>query len=145
MSTSRDNSRKIQFVGKTVLMKQIQRTVAFRAYNSVLSSGSSKGGRALQSKAHALYFGYPKDEDSLGLAQQFVRGMNAFSPLFDREENIAERTTTKIFHCSPDNIVVSTNPKDKGINMAVLSSKGMNNRVQLTARGVWDFGNREKW
>jgi hypothetical protein len=51
-----------------------------------------------------------------------VKGMNAFSPLFDREENIAERTTTltmkKIFHCSPDNIVVSTNPKDKGINMA---------------------------
>jgi hypothetical protein len=138
------SSKKILFVGKTTLMKELQRTVAFRAYNSVLTSGNSKGAKALQANAHQLYFGNENDEDSLGYAEQLVEGMNAFAPLFEKEEDIAKGTITltlkKIFHCLPDKIIVSKVPKDKGINMAVLSSKGLNNRVQITPRGVWDFG-----
>lgn len=138
------SSKKIQFVGKTALMKELQRTVAFRAYNSVLTSGNSKGAKALQANAHQLYFGNENDEDSLGYAEQLVEGMGAFAPLFEKEEDIAKGTITltlkKIFHCLPDKIIVSKVPKDKGINMAVLSSKGLNNRVQITPRGVWDFG-----
>ena len=46
----------------------------------------------------------------------------------------------RIYHCMPNDIIVSKSPNDKGINMAVLSSKRLNNRVQLSPRSVWDFG-----
>lgn len=125
-------------------MKELQRTVAFRAYNSVLTSGNSKSVKELQAKAHALYFGNPRDEDSMGYAEQLCCGMSSFSAMFDKEEDLVKGTIKlvmkKVYHCLPDTIVVSTNPRDKGINMAVLSSKGMNNLVQIAGRSVWEFG-----
>jgi len=142
--SNNNGSKKMQFAGKTVLMKELQRTISFRAYDTISASGNSKGIKDLMNKAHELYFGKSNDEDSVGYAEQLMKGMNAFAPLFEKEEDLGKGNTTlimkSIFHCTQEKIVVSTHPKDKGINMAVLSSKGINNRVQLTARGVWDFG-----
>lgn len=142
--SNNNGSKKIQFAGKTVLMKELQRTISFRAYNTILASGNSKGTKDLMNKAHELYFGKRNDDDSVGYAEQLMKGMNAFAPLFEKEEDLGKGNIMLImksmFHCTQEKIVVSTHPKDKGINMAVLSSKGINNRVQLTAHGVWDFG-----
>jgi hypothetical protein len=144
MSSSGINNGRIQFVGKSALMKELQRTVAFRAYNSILTSGNSKSAKELQSKVHTLYFGNPRDEDSMGYAEQLCNGMSSFSAMFEKEEDLAKGTIKlvmkNVYHCLQDTIVVSTNRKDKGINMAVLSSKGLNNIAQITARSVWDFG-----
>jgi hypothetical protein len=68
--------------------------------------------------------------------------MNAFEPMYDKEEDVAKGvinlTMKNMFHCLDVVIVSSPNPCDKGINMAVLSSKSPKNRVQLTLRAVWD-------
>jgi hypothetical protein len=92
MSSNGNSNGKIQFVGKTALMKELQRTIAFRAYNSLLSSGDSKSAKELQAKTHTLYFGNPRDEDSMGYAEQLCCGMGCFSAMFDKEEDLAKGT-----------------------------------------------------
>lgn len=140
---SETTSGKIHFAGKESLMKELQRTVAFLAYNTVLKSGVSKTAKALQDNVHALYFG-DQSPDTIGLAEQLLRGMGAFAPLFDQEIDQANGNVVlkmkKIYHLTDETIIVSNNPRDKGINMAVLASKRLSNRVKLTPRAIWDFG-----
>jgi hypothetical protein len=129
---------KIQFAGKEALMKELQRTVAFLAYNSVLKSGSTKSGKLLHETVHTLYFGDVKNSDSIGYAEQMLQGMGAFGPMFERVEGTLRMK--HMFHLMEEDIIVSDVPKEKGINMAVLSSKRLSNRVKLTPRTIWDFG-----
>lgn len=135
---------KIQFAGKVTLMKELQRTLSFKAYTTVLESGGSQTLKWLHDQSHSLYFGDENNQDSIGYAEQMLRGFGPFSPMFERGADIAKGSITltmkRIFHCMPDDIIVSQSPNDKGINMAVLSSKRLNNRVQLSPRSVWDFG-----
>jgi hypothetical protein len=94
--------------------------------------------------ASEKYFGKSNDPDSIGCAKQLVKGINAFSNLYDQGEDLAKGNITlimkSIYHCQDDVIVSSEVPKDKEINMAILTSKSLNNRVQITPRAVWDFG-----
>jgi hypothetical protein len=135
---------RIQFKGKTSLMKELQRTAAFRAYNDVFTSGGSKAAKELNQKAFDIYFDQPGNEDSIGYARQLVKGMSAFGSLYEKEKDLANGaiilTMKSIFHCLDQVIISSDKPKDKGINMAVMTSKGLNNRATLTARQIWDFG-----
>ena len=135
---------KIQFLGKGALMKELQRTLSFKAYDTVLSSSDSKTSKQLQDLAHVLYFGDANNPDSIGFAEQLLNGTGPFAGLFDTKVDVArgdvKRILKPIFHCLSDEIIVSPDPKDKGINMAVLSSKRLNNRVQLSPRSIWDFG-----
>ena len=57
---------KIQFTGKVTVMKELQRTLSFKAYNTVLESGNSQTGKWLQDQAHTLYFGDKENQDSIG-------------------------------------------------------------------------------
>ena len=140
---SKENA-KIQFTGKVTIMKELQRTLSFKAYNTVLESGGSQTGKWRQDQAHTLYFGDKKNQGSIGYAEQMLRGFGPFSPMFEPGADIAKGsislTMKRIYHCMPNDIIVSKSPNDKGINMAVLSSKRLNNRVQLSPRSVWDFG-----
>ena len=65
-----------------------------------------------------------------------LRDFGPFSPMFEHGADIAKGsislTMKRIYHCMPNDIIVSKSPNDKGINMAVLSSKRLNNRVQLS-------------
>jgi hypothetical protein len=138
MSTPETNNGKIQFAGKESLMKELQRTVAFLAYNTVLKSGVSKTTKVLQDNVHALYFG-DSNPDSISYTEQLLRGMGAFSPMFDQEMDQANGNVVlkmkKMYHLMDDTIIVSNNPKDKGIkNMAVLASKRLSNQVKLTPK-----------
>lgn len=145
MSSSKSSSKsgKIQFKGKSVIMKELQRCIAFRCYNEVLTSGNSKSNKELQTKMHSLYFGKANDEDNVSYSQQMLLGSQTFKPLFEVATDVARGTTTLVmkscFHCTDETIVVSSNNRDKGINAAVLSSKGINNRSQITARSLWDM------
>lgn len=119
-------------------MKELQRTVAFLAYNTVLKSGVSKTTKVLQDNVHALYFG-DSNPDSISYTEQLLRGMGAFSPMFDQEMDQANGNVVlkmkKMYHLMDDTIIVSNNPKDKGIkNMAVLASKRLSNQVKLTPK-----------
>jgi hypothetical protein len=116
--SNNNSSKKIQFAGKTGLMKELQKTISFRAYNTILTSGNSKGAKDLQNKVHELYFGKSNDNDSIGYGEQLMKGMNAFAPMFAKEEDLGKGNVTlvmkSLFHCSQEKIVVSTHPKDKG-------------------------------
>jgi hypothetical protein len=76
-------NQKIIFAGKGALMKELQRTIAFKAYNTILSSGIT-----LHKQLYDLYFGDDKNEDSVGYAEQLLRGFGPFSAMFDREEEL---------------------------------------------------------
>jgi len=47
-------------------MKELQRTISFRASNTILASGNGKGTKNLMNRAHELYFGKCNDDDSVG-------------------------------------------------------------------------------
>lgn len=136
-------NQKIIFAGKSALMKELQRTIAFKAYNSILSSGITSTGKVLHKQLYDLYFGDEANEDSVGYAEQLLRGFGSFSAMFDREEELGQGEIIlklkKCFHCMEETIIVSDNPSKKGITMAVLSSKRLSNRILLNPRQLWDF------
>ncbi|KAG7361458.1 hypothetical protein IV203_036559 [Nitzschia inconspicua] len=142
-------SSRIHFKGKSAIMKEMQRTIAFRCYNHVvLTSGNCKGTKKLQAKVHELYFGRNNDDDNIGFYQQCMDGTMAFASLYDRTQDVTRGGTTttltlkQYLHCTEETIIVSTNAKDQGINAAVLCSKGTSNRAVLTARRIWDLANQ---
>ena len=79
-------NQKIVFAGKGALMKELQRTIAFKAYNTILTSGITNTGKILHKQLYDLYFGDDNNEDSVGYAEQLLRGFGPFSAMFDREE-----------------------------------------------------------
>ena len=78
------SSNKLKFKGKSILMKELQRTASFWSYNTVLSSGNSMAQNAIEDLVAKKYFGDPKDEDSMGYAEQLVRGLNAFASMYEK-------------------------------------------------------------
>ena len=152
--TSRNSNAKIKFKGKSIVMKELQRTVSFRAYNDVVASGSSMPLKQLYAKAHQLYFGSPNNPDSIGYAEQMLKGVNAFSHMFDRsggdEQDVLPAqgraggvvlTMKSHFHCR-DDVITSNGPhKEHGINMDVLCYKSLTAKDHLEPRAIWDFGN----
>lgn len=136
-------SNKIQFTGNSTLMKELQRTLSFLAYNTLLKSGESMSTKKLQDNALLLYFGDLNNPDSMGYAEQLMKGFGPFSAMFEESVDVSKGTRRlkmkSIYHCLSNDIFVSTDPQDKGISMPVLSSKRMNNRVRLSARSIWEF------
>ena len=61
---SKENT-KIQFTGKVTVMKELQQTLSFKAYNTVLESGNSQTGKWFQDQAHILYFGDKENQESI--------------------------------------------------------------------------------
>ncbi|KAG7350335.1 hypothetical protein IV203_009695 [Nitzschia inconspicua] len=60
------------------LMKELQRCAAFRAYEHIMSSGTTVGGSDLEEAHLNLYFS-DVDEDHVGFAEQLVKGTDATS------------------------------------------------------------------
>lgn len=125
-------------------MKELQRTVSFWAYNDVLKSGSSKKIVMQQDLVRKKYFGDSNDDDSMGYAEQLVKGLSAFSHMFDHEDDLTGRggpprlVMKEAYHCCPNTVIVSSNnPSDEGINLAVLSSKALKNRSQISAENIF--------
>jgi len=140
------SGNKLKFKGKSNLMKELQRTASFWAYNTVHTSGNSKAQNVLEELVAKKYFGDPKDPDSMGYAEQLVRGLGPFASMYEDPIEgtvtaaagaLPQLTLKRDFHCQLEIITCSSNPNDEGINMAVLCSKALSNRSQLSPNNLF--------
>ena len=74
-----------KFSGTSKLHKELQGVVAFAAYEQCCKSDAMTV-TAIENNMEMLYFGDPADDDSIGLADQLVRGLGMFAGLFKEEE-----------------------------------------------------------
>jgi hypothetical protein len=112
------DSSKIQFSGNSTLMKELQHTLSFLAYNTVLEeSGDSMSTKKLQDNAHLLYFGDKSNSDSMGYAEQMMKGFGPFAAMFEEDVDVAKGTVClkmkSMYHCLQDDIFVSTTQRIK--------------------------------
>ncbi|KAG7336557.1 hypothetical protein IV203_030431 [Nitzschia inconspicua] len=116
------------------LMKELQRCAAFRAYEHIMSSGTTVGGSDLEEAHLNLYFS-DVDEDHVGFAEQLVKGTGMFNALYN--EINGELVMKELYHCLPGKKIYSNASNTQGaINMAVMSSKNLSNRVKLKKRVI---------
>ncbi|KAG7361884.1 hypothetical protein IV203_025550 [Nitzschia inconspicua] len=116
------------------LMKELQRCAAFRAYEHIMSSGTTVGGSDLEEAHLNLYFS-DVDEDHVGFAEQLVKGTGMFNALYN--EINGELVMKELYHCLPGKKNYSNASNTQGaINMAVMSSKNLSNRVKLKKRVI---------
>jgi hypothetical protein len=74
-----------KFSGTSKFHKELQGVVAFAAYEKCCKSDAMTV-TAIENNMEMLYFGDPADDDSIGLADQLVRGLGMFAGLFKEEE-----------------------------------------------------------
>ena len=152
MSCQSNASNKLKFKGKSTIMNALQRTASFWAYNTVHTLGNSNAQNAIKELVAKQYFGDPSNKDSMGYAEQLVKEfLNAFASMYEPQFEVEELTAQpaagmgilqrltmrRQFHCSSDLIACRSNPNDKRINMAVLSSKALSNRGQLSPNNIF--------
>ena len=75
------SSKQQAFLGGTVVHKELRGFAAFVAYQGSHQSGGSVTKAMLEASIGQQYFGDAKNHDSIGLAEQFVRGMGIFGSL----------------------------------------------------------------
>lgn len=151
----KQTSPNIKFLGKAQLMKELQRTISFRAYNDVVCRGTSSSADNLKKMASEKYHGKPNDEDSVGYAKQMLAGFGMFSPMFERsdqiitapgggnaDEIVVTLTMKQLFHCTHETIIVSKKVGDQGISLPVLTANKMSDRSNLKARTIWSNGRK---
>ncbi|KAG7342191.1 hypothetical protein IV203_007283 [Nitzschia inconspicua] len=116
------------------LMKELQRCAAFRAYEHIMSSGTTVAGSDLEEAHLNLYFS-DVDEDHVGFAEQLVKGTGMFNALYNEIDG--ELVMKELYHCLPGKKFYSNASNTQGaINMAVMSSKNLSNRVKLKKRVI---------
>ena len=77
-------SNKHTFPGGTLLHKELQGFAAFVAYQGCHQGGTSVTKALLEASVADQFFGDPNNPDSIGLAEQLVRGVGVFSSLYER-------------------------------------------------------------
>jgi hypothetical protein len=77
------SSKQQAFLGGTVVHKELRGFAAFVAYQGSHQSGGSVTKAMLEASIGQQYFGDAKNHDSIGLAEQLVRGMGIFSSLYE--------------------------------------------------------------
>jgi hypothetical protein len=135
----------IKFRGKLSLMKELQRTVALWVWNIISAEEKRMGLVQQQELAFKLYHGEPGTDD-MGYGEQLVKGVQMFRPLYkdmsannSNEASEGELVMKKMYHCMEGvEIVSSTDYNKQGITMAVISSKFMKERKQMTGRSILD-------
>ncbi|KAG7341197.1 hypothetical protein IV203_029211 [Nitzschia inconspicua] len=75
------------------------------------------------------------DEDHVGFAEQLVKGTGMFNALYNEIDG--ELVMKELYHCLPGKKFYSNASNTQGaINMAVMSSKNLSNRVKLKKRVI---------
>jgi hypothetical protein len=74
-----------KFSGTSKLHKELQCVVAFAAYKECCESGAMTV-TAIKNSMEILYVNDPADDDSIGLADQLIRGRGMCAGLFKEEE-----------------------------------------------------------
>ena len=71
-----------KFIGGSLLQKELQGIAAFSAYAEIHRRGDSVTHAMQYSMIGELYFGNPSDPDSIGSAEQLVKGLGVFRGLY---------------------------------------------------------------
>ncbi|KAG7340945.1 hypothetical protein IV203_030560 [Nitzschia inconspicua] len=107
-------------------MKEIQDVICFRAYDAVQGLGDSYSQAQLQELAFQKYHG--SGEDSHGLAEKFMNGIEMFQGIYHDEMNRvtqrSEKVLDTIYHLRHDKRIVSDpNPAIKGLRVQAAGRK----------------------
>ena len=78
MSTSK-------FSGSAKVLKELQGLAGFVSYETCFRQGSSMTTTSMENMMEAQYFGDPADNDSIGLADQLVKGLGLFAGIYNQE------------------------------------------------------------
>lgn len=137
----------IEFSAGFWVMKEFQSVIAFRAYESVVTSGESRSVKQLQNMAFEKYHGDLNNADSLGLAKKFMLGLEMFDGIYDTEDDPATGKSKKvlkyILHLNAKATIVSDpNPQANGINMLTLSANKKSDRSIISGSTIWDMGKK---
>jgi len=144
------NNNKFGFEGGYALMKEIQKVIAFRAYEDVNALGESMRIQDLHDRVFEKYHGVVggggnNGHGRLGLAEKFMKGLEMFEGIYDEEVDHVtgklERVLKPILHCKPGSrIIADEDTRLKGINMLVLTANRYTDKSLLTGRTIWDMG-----
>jgi hypothetical protein len=75
-----------KFIGGAFLQKELQGFSGFLAYQECFRRGTSSTKGTLEASLGEQFFGNPSDVDSIGLAEQLVKGVGVFAGLYTVEE-----------------------------------------------------------
>ncbi|KAG7360235.1 hypothetical protein IV203_035334 [Nitzschia inconspicua] len=136
---------KVEFEAGWFIMKEFQDSICFRAYDAVQGLGDSYSQAQLQELAFQKYHG--SGEDSHGLAEKFMNGIEMFQGIYHDEMNRvtqrSEKVLDPIYHLRHDKRIVSDpNPAVKGINLTTLTAKLTTDKSVITGRTIWAKGLR---
>ncbi|KAG7350217.1 hypothetical protein IV203_009577 [Nitzschia inconspicua] len=136
---------KVEFEAGWFIMKEFQDSICFRAYDAVQGLGDSYSQAQLQELAFQKYHG--SGEDSHGLAEKFMNGIEMFQGIYHDEMNRvtqrSENVLDPIYHLRHDKRIVSDpNPAVKGINLTTLAAKLTTDKSVITGRTIWAKGLR---
>ncbi|KAG7370256.1 hypothetical protein IV203_028002 [Nitzschia inconspicua] len=137
----------IEFSAGYWTMKELQSVIAFRAYESVVTSGESRSVKQLQNLVFEKYHGDLNNVASLGLAKKFMLGLEMFDGIYDTEDDPATGKSKKvlkyILHLNDKATIVSDpNPQANGINMLTLSANKKTDRSFINRRVIWEMGRK---
>jgi hypothetical protein len=99
-----------KFSGTSKLHKELQGVAAFAAYEKCCK-GDAMTVTAIKNSMEMQFFGDPADNDSIGLADQLVRGLGMFGGLFKEEERRTVTCSTVGGGQGADNLLRSPPPK----------------------------------
>jgi hypothetical protein len=140
--------KKNTFIGGAAVQKELQGLAAFVAYQDVVNRGASMTKGALEQVMGDAFFGDPTDSDSIGLAEQVVKGIGVFRGLYsaidssadmcciggdDEDESISSLSTTgtstvnvlkPYLHCLGSHKRIVSGPP-YGIHLKLMHRKGL--------------------
>jgi hypothetical protein len=136
----------VEFTAGFFGMKEIQAIIAFRAYESVCREGTGQKKAALQKMVFERYHGIQGDEDSIGLAEKFFRGIEMFEGIYedviDPVSQKSERVLKPVLHCFEKKIVVDSDHRLQGINMTSLTANKKHDLSLISGRVIWDMAKK---
>ncbi|KAG7348058.1 hypothetical protein IV203_016763 [Nitzschia inconspicua] len=146
-STSAPRTDAIEFVGKSTLHKELQRTIAVVCWDEVStvikSSGLSKEDQ--QDMAYKLYHGDIDMPDSMGYSEQLFKAHGMWKCLFmedipDPWRNYPGLIMKRRYHRQEKEIKVHPDEAEAQINLALLNATFLKNRQMVSGRAIIDGG-----
>jgi hypothetical protein len=140
-------SSKINFIGKSAMMKELQRTISFQCYHKVFALGQSASTDNLNTQVFEKYHGKANDPDDISYSHQFLQGIGPFQSLFEKEvdptNNSVKMTLKKMYHLNDYSVPIA-DPKDPttrtGISKEVVTWSTLSYPTLLPGRTIWAHG-----
>lgn len=136
---------KVQFVSGYLFTKELQRCISFKAYEYVCCQGKGLKRSQQHDLAYKKYHGMSND-DSIGLAEKFMKGIEMFGGIYDASPDPVTGSVQKVLkpvlHCTGHKIVSDPNKELKGINMTTLTSTKKSDLTLISGRAIIEMGKK---